>query len=228
MALLKTITGSRGDLEFYKVTKKYGCLTRIGPNDLLNDDPVLMRHMLGVRSAYRRSAERFGSGGKVQRDMLGSFVTHGLTQEEAESEILLQIIAGSDTTATEIRATLLYVMTKPPRPQQTPTRNRPIITDAEARNLPYLQAVIKEGLRIFPPVVGLMAKQTPPEGDTWNGAFIPGGTRVWWSAWAMFRRQDVFGDDADEFRPERWLAEECEDGLGGIMGGISASDDRLR
>lgn len=87
---------------------------------------------------------------------------------------------------------------------------RPIISDAEARNLPYLQAVIKEGLRIFPPVAGLMAKQAPPEGDAWNGAFIPGGTRVGWSSWAMFRRRDIFGEDAGEFRPERWLVGEGE------------------
>ncbi|KAK1496135.1 hypothetical protein CABS01_01942 [Colletotrichum abscissum] len=53
--LLKTVTGSRGHLEFYNVTKKYGSLARIGPNDLLNDDPGLMRRMLGVRSGYRRS-----------------------------------------------------------------------------------------------------------------------------------------------------------------------------
>lgn len=32
-----------------------GSLARIGPNDLLNDDPALMRRMLGVRSEYRRS-----------------------------------------------------------------------------------------------------------------------------------------------------------------------------
>ena len=38
------------------------------------------------------------------------------------------------------------------------------ITDAEARKMPYLQAVIKEGLRIFPPVVGLMSKEVPPGG----------------------------------------------------------------
>jgi hypothetical protein len=36
-------------------------------------------------------AERFGPHKKVQRDMLGSFIAHGLTQEEAESEILVQV-----------------------------------------------------------------------------------------------------------------------------------------
>ncbi|KAJ3945074.1 uncharacterized protein N0V96_005097 [Colletotrichum fioriniae] len=172
-----------------------------------------------IRIAKRFSAERFGLDAKVQRDMLSSFVAHGLTQEEAESEILLQIIAGSDTTATAIRATLLYIITNPRvhnkllaeiLSMDDTAPRRPIISDAEARNLPYLQAVIKEGLRIFPPVAGLMAKQAPPEGDAWNGAFIPGGTRVGWSSWAMFRRRDIFGEDAGEFRPERWLVGEGE------------------
>ncbi|GKT50324.1 cytochrome P450 monooxygenase lolP1 [Colletotrichum spaethianum] len=83
-----------------------------------------------------------------------------------------------------------------------------MIANAEARNLPYLQAVIKEGLRIFPPVAGIMAKEAPAAGDTWKGQFIPGGTRIGWSVWSMFRREDVWGNDAQEFRPERWLAEE--------------------
>lgn len=79
------------------------------------------------------------------------------------------------------------------------------ITDAEARRMPYLQAVIKEGLRIFPPVAGLMAKEVPPEGHTWKGVFIPGGTRMGYCAWGIFRREDIWGEDAGDFRPERWL-----------------------
>jgi len=35
--------------------------------------------------------ERFGENKKVQRDMLGSFIAHGLNQEDAESETLLQM-----------------------------------------------------------------------------------------------------------------------------------------
>jgi hypothetical protein len=43
------------------------------------------------RIAKQVTAERFGPDKKVQKDMLGSFVAHGLTQKEAESEILLQM-----------------------------------------------------------------------------------------------------------------------------------------
>lgn len=71
--------------------------------------------------------------------------------------------------------------------------------------MPYLQAVIKEGLRIYPPVVGLMAKEVPKGGDTFKGVFLPEGTRIGYCAWGIFRRKDVWGEDADEFRPERWL-----------------------
>ncbi|GKT90861.1 pisatin demethylase [Colletotrichum tofieldiae] len=362
--LLRTVTGRRGDLDLYHVSQQYGSLARIGPNDLLNDDPELMKRMLGVRSDYRRSdwydgmrfnpaknnvlswrdedehfklrskmaagysgrevanleqkiddnllgllkliesyvdadkpfdfgrkaqfftldvisdlafgkpfgfmetdsdmyeyiktteeslpmfmattvfpwvirlfasplfrsllpsekdplgfgkvmgiakkvaAERFGPGKMVQRDMLGSFVAHGLTQEEAESEILLQINGNPRHQP--------FPDYKPACPRQTPRRGilcrvrdpPPVIADAEARNLPYLQAVIKEGLRMFPPVAGTMAKEAPAAGDTWKGRFIPGGTRIGWSAWSMFRREDVWGADAREFRPERWLAKE--------------------
>lgn len=80
-----------------------------------------------------------------------------------------------------------------------------IITDETARSMPYLQAVIKEGLRIFPPAGGLMAKEAPQGGHHWKGIFIPGGTRVGSCVWGIFRRQDIWGDDANEFRPERWL-----------------------
>lgn len=45
--------------------------------------------VMSVAKEY--AAERFGPKKKVQRDMLGSFIAHGLTQEEAESEILLQM-----------------------------------------------------------------------------------------------------------------------------------------
>ncbi|KAF4976804.1 hypothetical protein FZEAL_6585 [Fusarium zealandicum] len=172
-------------------------------------DPLGFGRVMGI--AKEITAERFGADKKVRRDMLGSFVAHGLTQKEAESEILLQIVAGSDTTATAIRSTLLHLITIPRvyhklRAETSKTEYPDaVIPDNAARELPYLQAVIKEGLRIFPPVAGLMAKQVPPQGDTWKGRFIPGGTRIGYCAWGIFRREDLWGADAGEFRPERWI-----------------------
>lgn len=42
--------------------------------------------------------------------------------------------------------------------------------------------------------------------------FIPRGGLVSWNLWALHRRKDYFGEDAEVFRPERWLDEEGEEG----------------
>jgi cytochrome P450 len=89
--------------------------------------------------------------------------------------------------------------------------SRPVIRSEEAQRLPYLQAVLKEGLRIFPPGTGILPKQVPPEGDTFNGIFLPGGTEIGINMWAISRNTDVFGADAAAFRPERWLEASLQD-----------------
>lgn len=146
--------------------------------------------------------------------MLGSFLKHGLTREEAEGETLVQIIAGSDTTATAIRTTMLYLMASPHsyaalagevRGAAAGGRISSPITDAEARELPYLQAVIKEGLRIHPPVAGLMSTVVPKGGDVIHGIAVPEGTEIGSSAFGVQYSKDVYGVDAEQFRPERWL-----------------------
>ena len=80
-----------------------------------------------------------------------------------------------------------------------------IISDAQARTMPYLQAVIKEGLRIHPTVVGLQPKEVPAGGDVWNGVALPAGTDIGICYWGFMRRPEIWGEDAAEFRPERWL-----------------------
>lgn len=56
-----------------------------------------------------------------------------------------------------------------------------------------------------PPFSGLCMKSPPKGGDTINGMFIPEGTRVAHNVGGIIRRKDVFGDDPEIFRPERWL-----------------------
>ncbi|KAE9382184.1 cytochrome P450 [Stipitochalara longipes BDJ] len=180
------------------------------------EDEIGMGKLIGI--AQKQVAERFSSSagpGSAKMDMLQSFINHGLSQDEAVSESLIQILGGSDTTAGAIRTFMLYIITSPHvysalqaeinRAVLEGKISSPVITDKEARELTYLQAVIKEGLRIFPPGTGLVAKKVPPEGDEINGVFLPAGTKVGVNMWALLRRKDVFGDDSDVFRPERWL-----------------------
>ena len=74
----------------------------------------------------------------------------------------------------------------------------------EVRKLPYLQACIREGLRIFPPITYLRERVTPAQGDTLNGFFIPGGVNVGLNLPGLLLNQ-VFAPDPRVFRPERWL-----------------------
>lgn len=165
--------------------------------------------------AKDRVAERFGDKPLVRKDMLGSFINRGLSQEELESETLTQITAGSDSTASALRMTLYFIATTPPVQSRLlqevkagiadGTISRPIIKDVEARKLPYLQACIKEGLRMYPPVTGLLAKQTPKDGAYIDGKFAPPDTWIAWNSWGMQRDKEIYGIDAEIFRPERWL-----------------------
>lgn len=93
------------------------------------------------------------------------------------------------------------------------------IAESEAKKLPYLQAVIREGLRMYPPVTGLGSKQVPKGGDIINGQFVPEGTQVGTNYFGLMRSKSVWGNDADLFRPERWL-EAKEDQLK-VMNGVA-------
>lgn len=55
------------------------------------------------------------------------------------------------------------------------------------------------------PFSGLVMKQVPPGGDMVDGMFIPEGTRIAHNTFALQRLTSIFGDDAEVFRPERWL-----------------------
>lgn len=86
--------------------------------------------------------------------------------------------------------------------------SRPVITDAEAKALPYLQACVREVLRLMPPLTsGGFYKAVPRGGDTVCGRYLPYGTRINTSGvvFATGRNREFWGDDADHFHPDRWL-----------------------
>lgn len=169
--------------------------------------------------ANKKVAERFGPHAESHPDMLGSFIRHGLDQEEASRESLLNVVAGSDTSATTIRLMLVSLLSNPSaysklqREIDEGIRDGKIstpVTDHEARELPYLQAAVKEGLRIKAPAAGPLFKTVPPQGDFIDGKFIPGGTQIGTSPFAVYQSREVFGADAGLFLPERWLVNDEE------------------
>ena len=85
-------------------------------------------------------------------------------------------------------------------------------TMEQVNTLKYLRAVINESLRLYP-VVPINLREavedtTLPVGGGKNGRsplFIAKGEVAMWNLWAMHRREDVYGKDAEHYRPERWL-----------------------
>lgn len=59
-----------------------------------------------------------------------------------------------------------------------PISHDKVIPNTAALRLPYLQACVKEGMRWLSPIAGMLPKKTPPEGDTINGYFVPGGVAI--------------------------------------------------
>ncbi|KAI0295617.1 cytochrome P450 [Multifurca ochricompacta] len=79
-------------------------------------------------------------------------------------------------------------------------------TFADAPHLPYVRAVVREVLRWRPPVpFGLPHAAT--EDDWYEGMFIPKGATCIANIWQCNHDRAIFGEDADDFRPERHLDE---------------------
>jgi cytochrome P450 len=74
--------------------------------------------------------------------------------------------------------------------------------------LDYLDMVIKEGLRCFPPIPMSQPRYVPKGGRWIDGYFIPEGTIVSCQAYSVHRLNESIYPDGDKFNPERWLDRE--------------------
>lgn len=173
-------------------------------------DKTGMGRLLGLVRDH--VAERYGEKPAKNADALQAFVESGLSREEVEAEALVHQLGGSDTTATALRCAIFYVATNTQAYRRLqaeidaalPDAKRPVIADDQAKKLPYLQAVIKETLRMWPPITGLLPKISSRD-DVICGKNIPAGTFVAWSPMSVMKSKLVFGADADVFEPMRWL-----------------------
>jgi cytochrome P450 len=78
-------------------------------------------------------------------------------------------------------------------------------THAQTLALPYLQSCITEAMRLTP-VIGISLPRVVPSGGTLiDGHHIPSGTVVGMNPWIIHRDKGIFGEDAEDFRPERYL-----------------------
>lgn len=123
---------------------------------------------------------------------------------------LSNIIAGSDTTAVSLSSVAYNLICAP----TVLAKLRQEITEhglddrqttfKDSQDMPYLQAVIKEALRLHP-ATGLPLWRVVPEGGVQLGDhWLPPGSNVGVNSWVAHYNTEIFGEDAHVFRPERW------------------------
>lgn len=131
--------------------------------------------------------------------------------------------AGSETTGISLAAVFYYLL-KNPRcytrlrdeidtavaSKVVQNRATGSVSWAESQRLPYLDACIKEALRLHPAVGLPLERVVPPQGANICGERIAGGTIVGCNAWVIHRREEIFGQNVEAFRPERWLEADKE------------------
>ena len=77
-----------------------------------------------------------------------------------------------------------------------------------------LEAVVRESMRLHPGVAMMLERYVPTDGlNLPDGRFVPSQTKVGINPYVVNRNKEVFGHDADVFKPERWLraGDESED-----------------
>ncbi|KAL6130777.1 hypothetical protein ACLB2K_069156 [Fragaria x ananassa] len=157
-----------------------------------------------------------------REDILSRFLQVNQTDPTYLRDIILNfVIAGKDTTATTL-TWFMYLLCKHPSVQEKISQEVEQVTDMKKitnfsefasslsedvlEKMQYLHAAITETLRIYPavPVDGKMcfSDDTLPDGFS-----VRKGTLVAYQPYAMGRMKTLWGDDAEQFKPERWLDE---------------------
>lgn len=158
------------------------------------------------------------------RDMLDHFISMKeadggrATELSVRAEVGNLIGAGADTTAVGIAVVLGQLVE---HPGDLATLRREVdkayqelapsgqesagLTLRDMEQLPFLNACVQEATRLCPSIVWQLPREAPAAGITISGYDIPPGATLGMSPMAHNRSKDIFGDDAEEWRPQRWL-----------------------
>ncbi|KAL2808466.1 cytochrome P450 [Aspergillus granulosus] len=159
--------------------------------------------------------------GLRERDMLDMFMdiqsNNALPQWTVTAWTFSNVIAGSDSTAVVMRTIFNNLLRHP----ETMHRLRAELLEADAAkgftkpypswkdvcDLPYLDACVLEGLRMHPPFCLPFERVVPKGGMTVGENYFPQGTIIGMSPYLVNRHKPTFGEDVEDWNPERWMVE---------------------
>ncbi|KAI2635142.1 cytochrome P450 [Xylaria nigripes] len=192
------------------------------PQRLIISLPVKRNDDINTASRYIRSVCRGLIQEKKQKlarkeatdhDILSvALESGGFSDEDLVDQLMTFLAAGHETTATAM-IWAVYMLAKYPAMQQRLRREireklPPIdvdtdITSLDIDHMPYLNAVCNEILRYFAPVPIILREAV--RNTEIMGYKIPKGVRVILSPWATNYDKTLWGPDAGEFNPDRWM-----------------------
>ncbi|KAI1176091.1 putative cytochrome P450 [Nemania sp. FL0916] len=146
--------------------------------------------------------------------LINKVKTGEMDMEELTAHASTLTVAGGETVATFLASATYYLLNTPEALARLRTEIRTAfrsyddINATRAQQLPYLQAVVAEGLRMHPPGSRGFPRVSP--GTEISGHYIPAGVEVYTSAWTMTHDEKNFHDPFT-FKPERWIDPECKD-----------------
>ncbi|KAE8371099.1 cytochrome P450 [Aspergillus bertholletiae] len=133
-----------------------------------------------------------------------------ITDDEVVLEAGNLIVAGSDTTAITLTYLVWAVLSQPKLQcelEEEVNRLSADFNDAALEELPLLNAVIMEALRLYGAAPGALPRETPAGGATLGGYFIPQGVTVSTQAYSIHRDEEIY-PDPERFDVNRWLTTE--------------------
>ncbi len=148
----------------------------------------------------RRADPRLGSRDDILSLLLSAEdeAGDGFTDSEVRDQLFSMVVAGHETTATSLAWSMDLLARHPEAVER-------IRGELDAAETPYLDAVIDESLRLYPPIFHVARKSSRP--FELGGHALPAGTWVMVAILLAHRRPDVYADP-DVFRPERFLTGE--------------------
>ena len=137
----------------------------------------------------------------------------GFTDDGLVNQMMTFLIAGHETTASAFTWAVCMLCEHPKVQARLHAEVRSVLPDPRAStssissteidNLPYLNAFCNEVLRLYAPVP--VTVRVAAQDTTLIDHFIPKGTSFFISPWANNVNKELWGDDASEFNPDRWL-----------------------
>lgn len=162
--------------------------------------------LAGVVAQAKRTVAHEEKTGETANSFPARLLKAGLPDDEVAAQCKDLIFAGTDSTAMNL-ATICFMLRKYPETYQA--LRREVLEadpgDDDLQSLPYLQAVIKEGLRLSMANPSRLPRVVPAGGFRYGSFVLPAGTVVSCTPYELHLNEGVFRD-ARVFRPERWLA----------------------